>query len=211
MCSICIVMFYMTSCGKTDDGSSNQNNQTDSQVKGDWTVSTSIKKRDFIFDSAGGFSYSGNTKESQIDDVTIWQDYNYKYNIAFGHSNKISFDHSSPMLQGLYRKGGEFNTLNWKEHINEAGLICVGQCKSLSDISVTVEQILTGSTHTTASLHDYTDFYYYSPIEFQPNSGYAMFITTNDGIKRIRFFVSSYSMNENSGRIEKVTLQYQLY
>lgn len=51
--------------------------------------------------------------------------------------------------------------------------------------------------------------YKYSTV--QPNHGYAAFFTTEDGeVKYLRILVTDYSLDE-SGALETITVQYQLY
>lgn len=183
--SLCLV-----SCGDDDD--ENVNNGNNTEFKGDYTVTTSVKTITLDSKNAG----IGNHSE---DEKNIYEDFNNLYTLALSGGN-ICFSH-------YVRNSGLFSTTSsYGDKDKYHGIKDVGKVSSLSNIN------------SKERVNDYTNSYvfagarmWYNFSIIQPNHGYAAYFTTeNDEVKYMRIFVKDYKLDD-AGSLASITIQYQLY
>lgn len=183
--SLCLV-----SCGDDDD--ENVNNGDNTEFRGDYTVTTSVKTITLATSGYIGRNHSE-------DEKNIYEDFNNLYTLALSGGN-ICFSH-------YVRNSGSFSTTSsYGDKDKYHGIKDVGKVSSLSNIN------------PKERVNDYTNSYvfagarmWYNFSIIQPNHGYAAYFTTeNDEIKYMRIFVKEYKLNDN-GSLVSITIQYQLY
>lgn len=182
--SLCLV-----SCGDDDD--ENVNNGDNTEFRGDYTVTTSVKTLTLTIEKGGIGSKSD-------DERAIYEDFNNLYTLALSGGN-ICFPH-------YVRSGGYWSTTaSYGDKDKYHGIKDVGKVGSLSNVD-SKEKV---NDYTNSSFNYSRPWYNYSIV--QPNHGYAAYFTTeNDEIKYMRIFVKDYKLDDEGGLVS-ITIQYQLY
>lgn len=183
--SLCFV-----SCGDDDneDLSIGGSNGDNTEIKGDYTATVSVKTLTLSRSSGIG----GQSK----DERTIYEDFNNLYSLALSSGN-ICFSH-------YIRSSGAWSTIASRGDEDEYhGIKDVGKVASLSNINS--EEKVNDYTYYSS----FSNWYNYSIV--QPNHGYAAYFTTeNNELKFMRIFVKDYSLDDE-GALVSITIQYQLY
>lgn len=119
--------------------------------------------------------------------VTIYEDFNYKYDLAL---------YSGDMALVPYkRSNGAWVVKNYYGSYYNIAMKDIGKVNSISDISEKIED----------------KFKYANPFSAaQPGHGYAVAFLTEKGTEYLRLCISNYKL-DNSGALESITVQYQLY
>ncbi len=187
--SLCLV-----SCGDDDDDDLNNGNSNgdNTEIKGDYTATTSVK----TITLACQHGYIGNKSE---DEKKIYEDFNNLYTLALSGGN-ICFTH-------YVRNSGYFSTtFSFGDKDKYHGIKDIGKVGSLSNIN------------SKERVNDYTESYvfagdprWYNFSIVQPNHGYTTYFTTeNNEVKYMRIFIKGYSLSDDVG-LASITIQYQLY
>lgn len=184
--SLCLV-----SCGDDDDENVNNggSNGDNTEIKGDYTATTSVKTVTLTTSSVNGLPTSG---------IKIYEDFNNLYSLVLSKGNLC--------LPHYGRSNGEWSAYIFRQDYDtETGIKDIGKVTSLQDIRI-----------KNNNENDYRYSKYGSPLHFnystvQPNHGYAAYFTTeNDEIKNLRIFIKDYTLDDN-GSLASITIQYQLY
>lgn len=183
--SLCLV-----SCGGDDDENVNHGDNT--EFRGDYTVTTSVK----TITLAIGQGNIGNHSE---DEKNIYEDFNNLYTLALSGGN-ICFSH-------YVRDSGSFSTTSsYRDKDKYHGIKDVGKVSSLSNINSKERVNDDTKSYMFAGSHKWYNF-----SIIQPNHGYAAYFTTeNDEIKNLRIFIKDYTLDD-AGSLASITIQYQLY
>lgn len=179
--SLCLV-----SCGDDDDKMDPDTDKTTAQMTNDYIATTSVKK----------VTMTRGYAETRYDlfGIKIYEDYNHLYSLSMG-AGTIEFIH----YQRVY---GSWATLNG--YYDDHGISDRGKVGSIEEIT------------SKSKDNDYTEGGRYNNIEYkystvQPNHGYAAYFTTEESeVKYLRIFITDYTLDD-SGALETITVQYQLY
>ena len=191
--AIALVSLCTIGCSGDDDDDSSQkgdNNGNTTEVLTDYTVTTSIKTivlekefDNYIYLVETGYKY------------TFYEDYNNSYKIVLWRG-QIAVSH-------LIRSGGGWSNY-YHVDTSQCGIIDIGKISSITSIST--KNFVGGE-----GLPDWRGGYCYYSIMFQPQHGYAVMFTTEDGEQKyMRIYAKDYSLN-SQGVLESVIIQYQLY
>lgn len=176
------VSLCLISCGDDDDKSNTNTNEGAMEMTDDYIATTSVKTAIIPYTYAEyAFDLVG---------IKIYEDYNHLYSLAMC-AGSIRFVHYERDLG------------RWKSVVSDShGIKDTGKVASLQEI--------TDKDKGNDSTYEGTYWVYkYSTV--QPNHGYAAYFTTEDGeVKYLRILVTDYSLDE-SGALETITVQYQLY
>lgn len=180
----------LTACGGDDDEPDDPNKENGTEQTGNYIATTQVKTAEV--GNIGG-------KDGNIR--TIYEDYNIKYELRIGNGQLLllgyirvngSWEKRYYYYQNAYR-----NDFWYSDHSGYA-IMSVGKVNGLSDI-----------TKKTITPELYGSMYLFPGI--QPYYGYAaMFGTEAGGIKYLRIYIKDYKLHE-SGTLENITVQYQLY
>lgn len=188
-----IMSLCLFSCGDDDDNDLNNgdSNGDNTEIKGDYIATTSVKTLTLTIEKGGIGSKSD-------DERAIYEDFNNLYTLALSGGN-ICFPH-------YVRSGGNWSTTaSYGDKDKYHGIKDVGKVGSLSNVD-SKEKV---NDYTISSFNYNRPWYNYSIV--QPNHGYAAYFTTeNDEIKYMRIFVKDYKLDD-AGSLASITIQYQLY
>lgn len=180
------VMFSLCLFSCSDDDDDNGGNNDNTEVKNDYTATTSVKTATLRY---------GNDIKGE-DYIVIYEDYNKRYSLLLLYGNIC--------IQPYSRNSGYFNLQNDKNG-NLSGIHDLGQINSLQDIT---EKEKTSDNWDNRYNGGY-GYYHYSTV--QPNHGYSAYFTTeNDELKFVRIYIKDYTL-DTSGTLTSITIQYQLY
>ena len=160
-------------------------------MKDTFVATTSVKKCTLLsleYDEA----CDGSTNSNK---VKIYEDFNVKFSLALydGCLCVLRYDRDNSTGWNLYAT------------VNGAGIVTVGKCDSISDI--------TSGCALGAGFYFSDSFYY--PIschkaDIQPNYGYSAVVSSDDNEIQIRIRIIGYSLRE-SGAIDSIRIEYQLW
>lgn len=180
--SLCLV-----SCGDDDDDDLNNGNSNgdNTEIKGDYTATTSIKTATLTSSEVYGNPVTG---------IRIYEDFNNLYTLVLSGGN-ICFAHYP-------RYNGEWNNKYATQGKN--GIKDIGKVTSLQDVDIKNNEKENDNYYS-----DYYGGHCYSQV--QPSHGYAAYLMTeNDEVKYIRIFLKDYKLDDE-GSLASITIQYQLY
>ena len=187
MLAIALVSLSTISCGGDDEDDDNTpnygSNENNIEATTDYTATSSIKT----------------VKLSYSSSYLFYQDYNYKDELCL-FAGGIGVNH-------YVRDAGSYRTMNYGEgfvsrHKSECGIKDIGKVTSLSDI---IFKNVSGGDGL------FTGHYLTFTSTFQPNHGYSVLFSAENGEKKyMRIYAVDYSL-DNSGSLESITIQYQLY
>lgn len=182
-----VMSLFLVSCGDDDDNDLNNggSNGDNTEIKGDYTATTSIKTATLTSSGVYGNPVTG---------IRIYEDFNNLYTLVLSGGN-ICFVHYP-------RHNGE-----WKNQYTikgKNGIKDIGKVTSLQDVDIKNKE---------KENDNYYSHYYgghcYSQV--QPSHSYTAYFTTeNDEIKYMRIFVKDYKLDDE-GSLASITIQYQLY
>ena len=182
-----VMSLFLVSCGDDDDNDLNNggSNGDNTEIKGDYTATTSVKTVKLTASNVGLQPTSG---------IKIHEDFNNIYLLV--HSiGRLCLPH-------YVRKDGAWSIY---KNYKDCGIKDIGKVTSLQDIKIKNNN----EYDEGHSVYGSTFFYKYSTA--QPNHGYAAYFTTeNDEIKNLRIFVKDYKLDDE-GNLASITIQYQLY
>ena len=170
----------------------------------DYTATYSVKEMtmeswDHFHPSPNSIFYQGNEGV-----VKIYEAFNNKYALWL-YSGRIHLIH-------YWRLNGSWTSTTYQ---GTTGLISIGKCNNINDIiSKDIPKDAGESRplqHNTINQNGF-DYYFvtFSAI-VNPNDGYAAYFTTDDGEKLyLRIYIKSYTL-DNTGALNAITIQYQLY
>lgn len=138
--------------------------------------------------------YAYGKNKYDLAGIKIYEDYNHLYSLAMCNG-KICFVHY------------ERDSGRWKGIVSDShGIKDTGKVASLQEI--TDKDKGNDSAYEGSSYYSYW-VYKYSTV--QPNHGYAAYFTTEEGeVKYLRILITDYTLDD-SGALETITVQYQLY
>ncbi|HJH75739.1 MAG TPA: hypothetical protein OIM43_01840 [Prevotellaceae bacterium] len=182
--SLCLV-----SCGGDDDEDVNNggSNGDNTEIKGDYTATTSVKTVTLTASYVEGQPTTG---------IKIYEDFNNLYSLVLSGG--------SLCLPHYGRSNGQWSAYIFRQD-TETGIKDIGKVTSLQDIKI-----------KNNNENDYRHSAYGSSFHFnystvQPNHGYAAYFTTeNDEIKNLHIFIKDYTLDD-AGSLASITIQYQLY
>lgn len=181
-----IMSLCLFSCGDDDDEDVNNGGSGDNtEIKGDYTATTSVKTATLISSEVYGNPVTG---------IRIYEDFNNLYTLVLSGGN-ICFVHYT-------RHNGE-----WKQYTikGKNGIKDIGKVTSLQDVDIKNKEKENDNYYNS----NYYGVYCYSQV--QPSHGYTAYFTTeNDEIKYMRIFVKDYKLDDE-GSLASITIQYQLY
>ena len=126
----------------------------------------------------------------------FYEDYNNLYSISLA-GGSIEVIH-------YVRFGGRWSM---SSDGSTCGLKDMGKVSGINSIT---SKTVTGGDNSHYYGNYYDDYYRYY-TEFQPNHGYAVMFTTEDGVKKyMRIYAEGYTLDSNH-ELATVTIQYQLY
>lgn len=184
-----IMSLCLFSCGDDDDEDVNNGGSGDNtEIKGDYTATTSVKTATLTSSGVYGNPVTG---------IRIYEDFNNLYTLVLSGGN-ICFVH-------YQRHNGEWDkqyTIKGKNGIKD-----IGKVTSLQDVDIKNKE--KENDHYSSNYGNYYGGHCYSQV--QPSHGYAAYFTTeNDEIKYMRIFVKDYKLDDE-GSLASITIQYQLY
>ena len=181
-----IMSLCLFSCGDDDDEDVNNGGSGDNtEIKGDYTATTSVKTATLISSEVYGNPVTG---------IRIYEDFNNLYTLVLSGGN-ICFAHYP-------RYNGDWN--NKYAIKGKNGIKDIGKVTSLQDVEIKNKEKENDNYYK-----DYYGGHCYSQV--QPSHGYAAYFTTeNDEIKYMRIFVKDYKLDDE-GSLASITIQYQLY
>ena len=182
-----IMSLCLFSCGDDDDNDLNNggSNGDNTEIKGDYIATTSVKTATLISSEVYGNPVTG---------IRIYEDFNNLYTLVLSGGN-ICFAHYP-------RYNGDWN--NKYAIKGKNGIKDIGKVTSLQDVEIKNKEKENDNYYK-----DYYGGHCYSQV--QPSHGYAAYFTTeNDEIKYMRIFVKDYKLDDE-GSLASITIQYQLY
>lgn len=138
--------------------------------------------------------YTYGKYEYNLAGIKIYEDYNHLYSLAMCNG-RICFVHYERDLG------------RWKSIVSDShGIKDTGKVASLQEIT---DKDKGNDSAYEGSKYSSDWVYKYSTV--QPNHGYAAFFTTEEGeVKYLRILITDYTLDD-SGALETITVQYQLY
>lgn len=182
-----IMSLCLFSCGDDDDNDLNNggSNGDNTEIKGDYIATTSVKTATLISSEVYGNPVTG---------IRIYEDFNNLYTLVLSGGN-ICFAHYP-------RYNGDWN--NKYAIKGKNGIKDIGKVTSLQDVEIKNKEKENDNYYK-----DYYGGHCYSQV--QPSHGYTAYFTTeNDEIKYMRIFVKDYKLDDE-GSLASITIQYQLY
>lgn len=170
----------------TDNNNNPNNNDNPNTITTDYTATNSVKTVKLSDIQSGNI-------------IIFYQDYNHRYRLALG-SGRIFIIHYIRRY-GNWEESG-YNLVS--EHRRECGIRDIGKIGNISDI---ISKELDD-----ADMVESGSYYLRAKSTFQPNHGYAVMFTTEEGEKKyMRIYAKDYTLEGGSGSLESVTIDYQLY
>lgn len=169
-----------TACSDDDDdndtGGNNGGNNT--EIKGDYIATTNVKT--VTLKEYHNYA-QGN--------VTIYEDFNYKYDLALYHGNMELVPYKR--VNGVWETNLGYNASGYQYY--NINIKDIGKISSISGVTEKVE--IEYSIRCPAA---------------QPGHGYAACFFTDNETKYLRLYISNYKL-DGKGALESITVQYQLY
>lgn len=167
----------------------------------DYTATPSVKEvtMESWFYPGGSPSYQSIIWQGNEGVVKIYEAFNNKYALWL-YSGRIHLIHYT-------RQNGSWaSTLPLNDF---AGLISVGKCDNINEI---VSKDIPESAGENRPLQNkLNDYFIAASAEVNPNYGYAAYFKTDDGEKLyLRIYIKSYTLDD-TGALNSITIQYQLY
>lgn len=178
------VSLCLISCGDDDDKSNTNTNEGAMEMTDDYIATTSVKTAIIPYTDTGNIY--------NLVGIKIYEDYNHLYSLSMC-AGRVIFVHYE-------RTNGR-----WMSDVSDVhGIKDTGKVSSLQEVTDKDK-----GNDIAVSVDD--RFLHYCCSTVQPNHGYAAYFTTEDGeVKYLRILVTDYSLDE-SGALETITVQYQLY
>ena len=140
-------------------------------------------------------------------EVTIYEDYNYKYKLALGQGDLLLLMYTRS--KGVWGEPGKFEVLETADttytfpYLEQSGKI-----RGITDIT---EHPGCYCDFEQDNTYDWIEYIPHYNAELQPKHGYRGYFATEDGeLKYIRLHITGYTLGKE-GALETATVMYQLY
>ena len=140
-------------------------------------------------------------------DVTIYEDYNYKYKLALGQGDLLVLMYKRS--SGVWGEAGKFEVLETADTTYTFPYLeKLEKVRTLTEIT---EYPGCYCDFNQDNIYDWIEYIPHYNAEVQPNHGYrGYFVTEDDELKYIRLHITDYTLDED-GALSTATIKYQLY
>ena len=140
-------------------------------------------------------------------EVTIYEDYNYKYKLALGQGDLLLLMYTRS--SGVWGEAGQFEVLETADTTYTFPYL--EQLEKVITITDITEHPGCYCDIKQDNGYDWIEYIPCYNAEVQPKHGYRGYMVTEDGeLKYIRLHLTDYTLDEE-GALETVTVKYQLY
>ena len=140
-------------------------------------------------------------------EVTIYEDYNYKYKLALGQGDLLLLMYTRS--KGVWGEPGRFEVLETADTTYTFPYL--EQLEKVRTITDITEHPGCYCDFEQDNIYDWIEYIPHYNAEMQPKHGYRGYFATEDGVlKYIRLHITDYTLGKE-GALETATVKYQLY